>query len=983
MLALCSAGYSADVRAPGAVPLSREYSGRIWRVPDGLPQNRIQAISQTPEGYLWIGTSGGLVRFDGVRFSIFDRANTPAFRDDSILALHPSRDGSLWVGAEGGRLLNYRNGAFTVFGPEQGLTNSFVRALHEDAQGTLWIGTDRGFFRKRAARIERLDGSTGLPVMAVTGMAADATGRIWVVSSIGLVWVENGAPRLVSQDSTLFDGITSIRPARHGGVWALSPNAVRHINGNRATAVPGLGGLSPVTAAEDADGNLWIGTLADGLLRAGPSGVSAYTDPDALPARTVFAIFEDREGNLWVGTSDGLLRLSRTAVHVLDSRDGLADDNISTVYQGRDGAPWIITITGRIFRYRDGRVSEYQLPGSAAAQRFRVVYEDSSGALWLGSGNSGITQISGKEARSFTLADGLRSNMIRQFLEDRHGHIWIGLGSGLSRWDGSRFHNYYLEEGLSYGSVRILVEDRNGDLLVGTDAGLNRVHHGKFVADPAFAATEGERIWSIHQDASGALWVGTRGGGLFRIKNGKAARITVRDGLLSNAIYQVTDDGRGNLWMSGPAGVFFAPQSELDRLADGRPGPVAVVPYGIAEGLQSTQMNGGMGPSGFRSAAGDLWFPSVKGAVRIDPGHIRITRPSQALIESIVADERPLPLEKDIVAPPGHGKLEIHYTAASLRSPERMAFRYKLEEFDSGWNTGSRGRAAYYTNLPPGRYRFRVVATDGGALDQSSEAELSFVLQPHFYQTSWFYAICVSVVALCVWAGLRLYARQTRQRFALLFTERTRLAREMHDTVIQGCAGVSTLLEAAASLQSASPGSGRELLDQARVQARLVLDEARQAVWDLRRTHLEGDIESVLRDFARQISVEKGIPIDVELVGDTPQVDERVLRGILLVAREAIRNSVNHADPRHIRIGVSFGPEEARLEVADDGRGFTPASERSAFEGHYGIVGMRERIEQLGGEFFIASAPGRGTSVIARLPIGGARLRSERLETRS
>lgn len=966
LLLLCAAAHAST--------FSRAYSRRIWRVPDGLPQNRIQALTQTPDGYLWIGTSGGLVRFDGVRFTVFDRSNTPAFRDDSILALVPARDGSLWIGAEGGGLLHYRNGEFSAYGAAQGLTNGFVRAILEDRSGALWIGTDRGFFRKRGDTIERIDGTPDFPVIAITSMAADGSGQIWIASNAGLLTIENGRPRRF-----LPDDVRGLRAARDGGVWAVIEGVVSRIADGRVTRIPSLEGLGVMSLAQAADGHLWIGTLADGLLRAAADGRTVDRDPDALPTQTVLSTFEDRENNLWVGTSDGLVRLSRIAVHVLDARDGLSDDNVSVVYEGRHGVPWISTIAGRIFRYRDGRVEPFRADVRLAGKRYRVVYEDSRGGVWLGSSTEGVAHIAGGRTRLLTTADGLRNNQVRQFLEDRRGHIWIGLGSGLSRWDGQRFHNYYVEHGLSYGSVRILKLDRNGDLLVGTDAGLNRVHNDQFVKDAAFAALDGERIWAIHEDASGALWIGARGGGLFRIKNGKVSRITMREGLLSNAIYQVLEDGRGNLWMSGPAGVYFAPQKELDRIADGGAGPIAVVPYGAAEGLESTQMNGGIGPSGFRAASGDLWFPSVRGAVRINPAEIRLAKPSPVVIETIVADDAILPAAPSVVAPPGPGKLEIHYTATSLHSPERIAFRYRLEGFDPDWNAVSRGRSAYYTNLPPGTYRFRVVATDSAAPGSRSEAALSFTLRPHFHQTVWFYALCVAAAALCVWAAFLMYARQTRKRYAVLFAERTRLAREMHDTVIQGCAGVSTLLEAAASLPGAPASPVRDLIDHARVQARLTLDEARQAVWDLRHTQLEGDIVTVLRDFARQLGAEKGIPIDVEFSGEPPQLEQRTMRSLLLVAREAIRNAANHADPRHVKIRVDFEPDEARLEVADDGRGFNPSSQFGE-QGHFGIVGMRERVEQLGGVFDVRSAPGRGTSVIARLPLGGVRLRRETVE---
>jgi ligand-binding sensor domain-containing protein/signal transduction histidine kinase len=965
-------GVAGTSLRPAVHSLAHDYGRRIWRVQDGLPQNRIQSITQTPDGYLWIGTSGGLVRFDGVRFSVFDRSNAPAFRDESILALYPSRDGSLWIGTEGGWLLHYRNAAFEVIGAELGLTNAFVRALYEDPGGTLWIGTDRGFFRLAGGRIERLDGTRAVPVTAITGISGDRDGRVWAAGGIGLAVVENGRPRRVMEARGL-PPVRAVHEANDGTEWILTVSGLYRTEGSRYLRSLALDGLAPLTLSCDAEGNVWIGTVGEGLIRAGRAGVASLRGSDGLPNNSVNAVFQDREGNLWVGTGDGLLRLSRTAVQVVTTRDGLADDNVSSIYESRNKILWITTVTGSVYQYRGQRVVPFRLPNAAAGMLVRGMYEDSRGNLWFGSAGEGILRISGGHATRFTTENGLRSNMIRQFLEDGHGNVWIALGSGIARWDGRRLWNYYLEDGLRYGSVRVLMEDRGGDILAGTDGGLNRIHDGKFVPDALFSKLDGERIWALHEDAAGALWVGTRGSGLFRIGNGKVTRITVKQGLPSNAIFQVLEDGKGNFWMSSPAGVFSVPPSDLNRVADGGPDPLAAIRYGTADGLESTQMNGGYGRSACRGASGELWFPSVKGAVRIDPNRTRVSRPSPVLIESVSADERTFPVSRDIIVPPGLGRLQVRYTASSFVAPERMTFRYMLEGFDHEWSAPTRERVAQYTNLPAGRYRFHVAPTDGVSHGESSEAAISFVLSPPFYRTTFFYALCVTAAGLLAWISLRLYARQTKARYALLFAERTRLAREMHDTVIQGCAGISILLEAASSLQTIAADRTSQLLEQARVQARMTLDEARQAIWDLRQAHWSGDFSAMLRNLSLQLSGEKGIPIEVEFTGNAPQIEESARRGILLVAREAIRNAANHAAPGQIRVRVCVGSGGARLDVADDGCGFDPAREAQGSKGHYGIIGMRERVEQLGGRFLLRSSPGAGTTVTVELPLRPSR----------
>lgn len=956
----------ATVCLGASKPAADEYSRRVWRVQDGLPQNRIQAISQTSEGYLWIGTSGGLARFDGVRFVVFDRSSNTAIRDDSILALCPSRDGSLWIGTEGGGLLHYRNGSFQQFGAKEGLTNGFVRAIHEDGRGTLWVGTDRGFFRLEGSRLIRLDGHGDLPYVAVQTIREDRERRLWVGGSAGLLSMDGGT---LARLPGLAGPVTSILGARDGALWIAAGADVRQLRNGILDTVHRWDGTRVVSLAEDHEGSIWMGTASEGLIRFRGQQILPEKLSGIVPGRTVLSVFEDREQNLWVGTQDGLSRLSKTAVHLLTESDGLPEDSVSTVYQDRGGSLWIATATRGLYRTDGRRAAPFELPVKGGPVTVRTVFEDSQGVFWFGTAERGILRLSGGRMTGYTIQDGLRSNSIRHIFEDRAGTLWVATGSGLSRWTGKGFLTYYIEDGLAYGSVRVVAESRDGDVLVGTDGGLSRIHDGKFVHDAALAELGSEPIWAIVEDADSGLWAGTRGGGLFRVKRGKVSRFTSRDGLLSNSIYQLIEDRDGRLWMSSTAGVFSANRKDLDAIADGLPGPIAVVPYGTAGGLETSQMNGGAQPAGCRTAAGELWFASVKGAVRIDPGQLRNSRPAPVIVESILADERPMGISGAVRVPPGRGKLEIHYTACNLQSPERLSFKHILEGFDEGWTPGSSHRTAYYTNLPPGHYVFRVVATDGADPQHASEAAVALVWEPHFYQTFWLYGLCAVLLCLCAWAALRFYARQTKARYAVLLAERTRLAREMHDTVIQGCVGVSTLLEAVSTTGDSNGEVARALLDEARSQVRMTLDEARQAVWDLRHDAFGEPIVGTLRDFARQMGKEKGIPVEAEVVGSPAPLEGMAGRNLMLVAREAVRNALAHGNPGRIKIRICFDPNEVRLEVSDDGCGFSPRSADGGDDGHYGIIGMRERVEQLGGSLQLRSSPGQGTMVSASLPL--------------
>ena len=631
---------------------------------------------------------------------------------------------------------------------------------------------------------------------------------------------------------------------------------------------------------------------------------------------------------------------------------------------------WIATWSGPMYKIVGDKPIPIPLPGvNLRTFKPHTMLEDSNGSLWLGSNNAGVIRLEHGVSRRFSMMEGMRSNDVRQIYEDEDGYIWFATGSGMTRWDGQSIRNYYLPEGLSYPSTHCVAPNPAGGFLIGTDGGLNLVQHSQFVSVPAFAALRQDKIWAILADPDGTLWLGTRGGGLIRLRNGRITRYTNREGLLSNAIFQILDDGKGKLWLSSPAGVSAVLRQELNT-PDGSPGTLHVVPYGTTDGMLTSEMSGSMQPAGARSASGELWFPSLKGVVRIDPAGIRASVSMPVMIEQIIAGDRPAPFSRNIVIPPGRGKLEIDYTACNLAAPQRLSFQYKLEGFDDHWITALRNRTAYYTNLPPRKYRFVVMATDAASPLRTTQASVDLDLLPSFYQTAWFYVLCALLPLLGVLAGSRIYARQTKSRYALLLAERTRLAREMHDTVIQGCVGVSTLLEAASRLQISSPAESRTLVDQAKEHVRTTLEEARQAVWDLRNP-VAGDLGvSSLIDLAQRLGTEKAIQVDTEVTGNRSADDPELDRTLLLVGREALRNAVAHGHPSRIAVKVAFRALDVELEVKDNGVGFDPVATAAGGNGHFGILGMRERVEQLGGSLTLNGAPGNGMTVIARIPVG-------------
>lgn len=945
-----------------------EYSHRVWRTEDGLPQNRVQALAQTKDGYLWAGTSEGLARFDGLRFVVYDRSNTPAITDNSILSLEAAPDGSLWIGAEGGGLLHYAGGAFQSFGQKDGLTNGFIRATHLDRHGTLWVGTDRGFFRFSNRGFERLDATPEVPLASVVAIAEDSSGNIWAASGAGLLKFEAG--KLVragcGRASTTASAV-AISLLREG----LIPDGCSAPK----VAIPDLKDLTIAALRKDASGNIWVGAIGKGLISFNPQTGErkVFSAPAVLPDNTVFLLFEDLQRNIWAAAQDGLVRLSEALVTTVGADQGLADDNVSTTYEDREGELWLVTFSGQIYvlnsRFNRATPVRYYLPAPERDLRFRNVFRDSRGDLWFGAAGSGVVRLSHGKATRYTMKEGLRSDSIRQIFEDSRGAMWFATSSGISRWQRGVFTSYYLEQGLSYPSVRCLAETQSGDILAGTDAGLNRIHDGKIVDDAAFAPLKQEKIWSIYVDGK-SLWLGTRGGGLVLLRGGRVTRFARQDGLISNSIYQIVDDLSGRLWLSSPVGVFSLRRTELDAIADGKARQLHAVAYGSSDGMATSQMFGGAQPAGCRSSSGELWFPSVRGAVKLDPARLPERRSGPALIESVSAADAALPLSGEVSVPPERGRLQIDFTACNLIAPQQVSFRYRLEGFDGSWTVASRQRSAYYSSLPPGHYRFRVVAEDTGTGSaSSSEASLAIYVMPAFFQTGWFYSLLAALALGGACAGMWLYARQTRSRFTLLLNERTRLAREMHDTVIQGCVGVSTLLEAASRFLRTDAAEAAHLLAHARSQVKETLEEARQAVWDLR--HSAGNRSPIadLFDLARNLGKEHGVVVETEIVGARVPPDLLAERALLLVGREALRNSVSHGNPARISVRIVFEPQCVRMEVRDDGVGFDAGAARLESQGHFGIVGMRERVEQAGGAFTVSSQPGKGTVVAVSVPL--------------
>jgi signal transduction histidine kinase/ligand-binding sensor domain-containing protein len=942
------------------------YVERTWQVQDGLPEQTVQAFAQTKDRYLWIGTTGGLLRFDGAHFVLYDRDNTAAFTENNIFNLTVARDDTLWIATEGGGLIRYKDGVFRSFSAKDGLINDFVRVVFQDSKGVVWTGTDTGLLRFSGERLERVDNSNGIPALAVHAIYEDRDGCLWAGGSKLVRLGVDGPQEYRLQGEGSQTRVKSITQTRDGTVWVGTIGGLYQKTqaADSFSRVPNTSGTVRFLR-ETSDGTLWIGTIGHGIYKYRDQKFSQLTAPDGLPSNTALNLFEDIENNIWIGTQAGMLRLSKTPIQTVALPDA-ADYDAETVYQDRNGDIWVAA--ANLFRFHDGKVSQVHLPGISGV-RVRNVFRARDGALWIGTEGRGVFRQSADGRAHYMVKDGLVNNFVRAFLEGRDGSMWIATDEGVSRWHAGKFTNYLEPNGLCYFSTRSLGEDRDGDIWIGTDHGISHFHSDHFVADEVTKGLSNEKIWAISEDSDGGLWFGTRTGGLYRWRFGKLTHYTTKQGLASNSIFELVQDKNGSFWISGPNGISVINRRELDNITEAPSQALSLTLYGISDGLETTQLYGAEKPGGIVTSRGEVWFASNEGPVRVLTDQAQRSGSVPVVIDQVLADGLEAPNRQRVSLVPDNAKIEIHYSVIQLRSQERVRFRYMLEGFDKEWTEASSERVAYYTNLPPAKYRFRVAAFEMNNPQLISETSAEITQRPHFYRTSWFLGCCVLLLTAMVWGGYRFRLRQVHMRFAAVLEERNRLAREMHDTLIQGCAGVSALLEAQSSLDDKEASTKENLLSCAREQLRTSINEAREAVWDLR--HANGSatvISPILQSMTQQLSHEFAVPVEYRMAGSPFDLDQSTAHELLMVVREALHNAIRHGQPRRVEVSIRFGKNDLVVEVDDDGRGFDLAIVSRSSNGHYGVVGMKERARRMGGALTLDSQPGKGAQLTLRIP---------------
>ncbi len=782
-----------------ALPTDEPFRFEYWRLEHGLPQITVNALAQDAQGFLWVGTEEGLARFDGLHFEVYDRANTPELGSNAIRILLLDSRGDLWIGCRRG-LTRYRNGDFQSMDETHGLSGE-IQTFHEDSDGSLWIGTSNGLARfvDGSFRTVLLDPSLANP--SVRAIHGDQNGDLWVGTDSGLLQIRNpqngngngsGAGTVFDKSHGLpHNQIRDILQDRSDRLWiATAGGWVRHIpketahpDGQVFVALDDPRHRLAVNAFfEDREGRLWVGSEA-GLLRIEGETLIAYSDFEANRVETgIRAFWQDHEGNLWIGTGIlGLSALRRQSVTVFDRTQGLADNLAWSVLEDPAGSIWIGSNRGltRINAEGDVRLwtEEHGLPG----EDVRAIATSRTGELWLGTDSGGLARLVDDQLMIERPGD-LGNPPISSLLEDPEGRLWIGTTEGLFQLDGDKFQRLTTDHGLPHNRIWALHLGPEGQLWIGTDAGLAVLRNGRLVPNPE-PFLQHDVVKALHHDAQGTLWIGTADGGLVRRPadpQEKTVRVTVADGLIDSLIHQILEDEFGWLWLSSNRGVFRILKKELDDFATGRVPRIRPVPFTETDGMGSRECNGMGHPAGFATRDGRIWFPTIRGVSIFNPKQLA-TRwvPVPAFIDHLDVDRLPLeglPLAKSgppklMKVRPGIREIEIHFRALSFVDAERIGYRYWLEGFDPGWIDAGRARSAKYTNLPPGRYRFHVAATNPGGVWTQSGDTLELHLEPTLFQSWIFYLACALAT---IGAGLGLYRLRLRsvlQRDRLRITE--------------------------------------------------------------------------------------------------------------------------------------------------------------------------------------------------------------------
>ncbi|HUR94263.1 MAG TPA: two-component regulator propeller domain-containing protein [Gemmatimonadales bacterium] len=969
---------AASAQAPA--PTFSQLYHTAWTIRDGAPTS-IEALAQTTDGFLWLGSGTGLFRFDGVRFELFEPPAHQRLLSTIVSALCATRDTGLWVGYRFGGVSLIRRGTIQSYGERDSLPLGTVIRIVEDSSGTTWVGTTNGLASLEEGHWRQVGHDEGLPDGGVSALLVDRKGRLWVSAEAGLFMRGAGAKHFVRVGSPLTTPGRSqshayLQEAPDGAIWGSSADkGVQQLfpaPHGRAGGRPARGLTMSILI--DRSGALWSDNPgSQSIERFWLPIVPAATqrpEPERLSGglsagEGVLEWFEDREGNVWAGTNGGLDRfrpskLNRVELPLTNIALGVADS----------GALWVGSYNFPLF-HLGGSVREFpEVVGPV-----EMIYRDPVAVVWFGSPR-GLWQSSGGRLKRVSLPD-VKSGPIQAATRDAAGDLWISIvRSGVYRRTGERWTPFGGLSGLPREPAIVLTSDGSGRTWFGYTGNRVAILAGSTVR--LFSNKDGlsvGNVLSIHVRGPN-VWVGGEFG-LAALVEDHFRPVIGRDGTEFRGTSGIVETPDGEVWLHGAIGITRIPAAEVRRVKQDPSYRVDNERLDFRDGLEGAAMQIRPQPTVIAGTDGKLWFATTANLAWIDPRKVlRNTVPPPVVIRRLTADNVSYPIAPELRLPVHTKSLRIDYTGLSLSIPERVRFRYQLVGTDTAWQDAGGRREAFYTNLAPGAYSFKVIAANEDGVWNHTGASLNFTIPPSFAQTRWFLAVWVAALAGLAWMAylgrMRQVASGLRLRYEAALAERTRIAQDLHDTLLQGFTGITLQLRAIERLLVQRPQESAEALKQVLASADTALRDARHMIWDMRAVELEGqDLAEALEPAARQAMAGSPAELVFTVHGERRRLPLAVETTALRVGREAVLNAVKHAGPRTVEVTLEYGARSLGLRVVDDGTGIPPSALESAAAGeHLGIAGMRERAQRVGGKLEITSEPDRGTTISMSLPIG-------------
>jgi signal transduction histidine kinase/ligand-binding sensor domain-containing protein len=966
-----------------------QYQIESWSTREGLPHKTVRSVLQTRDGYVWAATLDGLARFDGVRFTVFNTANSSGLKTNRLSQLAETSDGSLWISGEEAGLFRFRrDGSLTSVSIADGLPSDVVLSFFADkTTDRLTILTMKGIAVWEDEKIISVEPLPEPPNRF--DYQLDNT-NAFCVKEEGIVrrHTKNGIIEYKLPDDSPGSLLARVFEDRTGAVWIgvlyprLPSRAKIFVFKNNQVSVigerEGLPGAFIQKILEDRDGNIWI-AAGYGLIKVENGKLRFFTKDDGFEDAGVQDLTEDREGVIWVGTySHGLTRVNRQFITSLTSeKNGLSSDNVYPLYEDADGTIWSgawhvgSELNGGIDRFENGVFKHFAGENEITSLSPTSIFKDRDGVLWIGA-YAGLTKYRDGKFTRYTKETDFRPEHTSAIAQTRDGALWFGALQGLTRLEDDQFTEFTTAEGLPNNDIRNLYEASDGTLWIATMGGLASYKDGKFTTYSEFPAVQ---VRSIYEDADGALWFGTYDEGIFRYKNGEFKAIKLKDGLFDQGAFQILEDDFGRFWIASNRGIYRVERRQLNDFADRKISSVTSVSYGVKDGMPDAECNGGRSPAGFKSKKdGTLWFPTQKGISVINPKAVPVnSEPPNVIIENCLLDGKETACD-DVKIMPGNDSLEIKYTGLSFNKPDQIKFKYRLEGLDENWVDAGTRRRAYFTHLPAGEYSFRVSAANVDGVWNETGANLKITVTPPFYRTFWFLSLGVLI---CIGSLFLIYSRHiksleqrraaqdefSRKLIESQENEHKRIAAELHDSLGQDLLIIKNW--ALIGLRNGADSSKQ--LAEISETASAAINEVREIAYNLRPYHLDElglkkACESMLGRIAKSSMIHFVWEIDL-IDGFFPQ-DLEI--NFYRVVQECLNNIVKHSGASEAGVKIRRNETDGlTLLIWDNGKGFDPdlmASKRASQSG-FGLAGIGERVRILGGKIEINSAPNEGTTV--------------------